>query len=106
MLRIALSIGVVAGCLCATAGAQEMLVVFRPIGGNTASMPSLACLDAYDRVDEASAQLSMSSDMLRLCAANEDVDGDGCEKELKRVISDHSQFRRTMMSLKEECRAA
>lgn len=104
MLRIGLSISVLAGCMwVATTGAQEIPVVFKPIDGNMTSAPSLACLDAYDQLDEASAQLSTSSDMLRLCAANEDVNGDGCEKELKRVVSDHSRYRRAMTSLKKEC---
>jgi hypothetical protein len=106
MLRIVLLNIVLAGCMwVATTAAQETLVVFRPIDGNTPPMPSLACLDAYDRVDEASAQLAMSSDILRLCAANEDMDGDGCKKELKRVVSDQSDFHDAMMSLKKECSA-
>lgn len=89
----------------ANASAQDVLMVFRPIDGNATSIPSLGCLDSYDRVDDSAERLAMSSDILRLCAANEDVDGDGCEKELKQVVSDQSEFHDAMMSAKKECSA-
>ncbi|RUM96381.1 hypothetical protein EET67_17680 [Pseudaminobacter arsenicus] len=105
MLRTSVFHCFLAGCMGMVNASAQEVVVFRPIDANATSIPSLACLDAYDRVDDSSARLSMSSDILRLCAANEDVDGDGCDKELKRVVTDQSKFRDALRGFKKECRA-
>jgi hypothetical protein len=84
------------------ANAQDMQVVFRPATGDVATLASSQCLDAYDEADEASARLAMSADILRLCAATE-AEGNYCDRELKRVVSDHSKFRDAMTSVMAAC---
>ncbi|MET3790520.1 hypothetical protein [Aquamicrobium terrae] len=88
--------------LSGATGAQELLVVLRPTADKVTQAASLDCLDAYDQVDEASAVLSLSADILRLCAAM-GPDGNSCDRELRRVVFDHSKFRDAMLAATEKC---
>ncbi|MFU0503140.1 hypothetical protein [Pseudaminobacter sp. NGMCC 1.201702] len=75
----------------------------RPAEQVSTSTVSLDCGDAYDEADIASEELAVSAERLRRCAEDMDIAGDGCAREIDRVLADQSQFERAMAAVGDKC---